>query len=760
MTTHTQPAHFSYLLRDHEHAFHPIEKQLRIALRRLIELKALQYKHTVSDFLVSCNSRQASLTSRQLLALHGILNEYTAKLETEGIILPSKEAVQAIYPVETSVQEAKPTVITHTRIDIQRDFILLYLAQGSNFWREKNKFDEVRAIVELGKEQYGDVRFRYEGKDKVWYITLSEKVFLLLVSNKFFSTSTTELLAGAKAYKNIIDERMLEAERQVRIISETKERECQMLVQALGGLTAEFAPGKKLYLHQQQAVEFALHSDHVLVGDETGLGKTYEGCIPAKAWQQTYGYRVYIVTTKSSKGMWLQTCAEVGVRAEIFGWAELRSMSLTEEDFPDDFVLVIDEAQYAANLESQRTQNFLTLAFLSHCKKVIALTGTPFTNGRPWNAYPLLLAMRHPLVWHESAAKRKALLRQYQVRFCGAYARQIGRNKTVWDVTGATNLKVFNSLIQYIPDRNDNHADACMIARRKIDCLDLPEKQRVMDEVELSAEALALHKQAVIQAWKTYSDNVGRKLKEKREELVKKGYTGDRLKAAYTKYAEDIKRAEALVGCGILRHAGAVAKIDTVVERADIILDRGGRLVIFTSFKDVAETLRNRISQLGSGINVALIDGSTKEQERTDIVDSFQTENGPIPNLRVVISTAAGGEAITLTGTKNDPCLYMMIVDRPWTPGRVQQWEDRIHRISTQGTVTVYWMQMPVEVSAIDEKVDNVIQSKQTNINMAQYGLDTTGLDFVSADALASSARDILEETYKRVRGRRTRASR
>ena len=55
--------------------------------------------------------------------------------------------------------------------------------------------------------------------------------------------------------------------------------------------------------------------------------------------------------------------------------------------------LIVDEAHYAQNLSSRRTQAFLRMARHPRLRALWLLSGTPMRNGRPAQLYPLLTAI-------------------------------------------------------------------------------------------------------------------------------------------------------------------------------------------------------------------------------------------------------------------------------------------------------------------------------------------------------------------------------
>lgn len=767
----TTTSSLSHLLKPSETSLDPVEQQLRVALRLLFQLSDPQQSldgqgfsayDKVSPFLMSCDTKEGPLTHVMLTNLYRSLYKYREQLYKHGLDIASlreptvelakKKAQQQVAAAQNgAAQEPAQRVETKTYIDIKSGAIYLHIGNGRDFRRHKALLDDFRAIINQGKYN-GWARYMGE-PTKEWMVRLTEDIFKLLVSNKFFSTTFTELKDGAREYLAGIEQREIEARMIAEKRTQAQEREFIALMECLDGLDGEVGTGIKLYQHQKEAAELALHKHRVIIADEPGLGKTFEALTPAKARQKLYNERVYIITTKTSVGMWQQACEIFDVRSEVFGWGEVLKMD-TEEDerWPYDFTLIVDEAQYMCNMEAKRTKKILALGEQPHCKAVYALTGTPVPNGRPINLYPILLLTRNQLVWDESPAILKRKKSDYLRQYCGMHHKNIGK-KTVTDVTGATNLSILHSLTIWKPGRQ-NHAHANEIARRKKDCVDLPAKQRLMDIVELSDDARAVFNKEVIAMWQQFERNVEEKLTAYKLELEEEGVTGLELKDLYAEKEESIRQAQALVGYGILRQAGEVAKIDTVVERAGVLLENKERLVIFSCYAKVAHEIKRRIEQ-EFGVKVGLIDKDLSQNGRTALVDEFNREGSA---LRVVVSTAAGGEAISLVGTPDDPCSYMMIVGRPWTPGRVEQWENRIHRMTTTEAVTIYWMQLPDDVSPADIKVDLVLQGKQVRIDMMQYGEVSTGMTFTNIRDLEQSAESILRETYNRALGKKARA--
>lgn len=763
-------------------------------------LDALEYLHQHSDvaqskdgeglnkidfqsgFVRSCLERKRSnsgLTDKMLDALYRVILRYQKQLENNNITLPSKlDVAKEVEQKQKAGAIAKPSV-SETRknptVDIVKTHIHIFCP-----YSQKIIIDELRAELRIE-----NISCNFNPATKEWDIPFSEKIFALATRPKFFPQGVAEYLEGAKAYvqqkqEAAIAEMMAQAQHK-----ESREKEVQELLAVLGGLDTEVAPGITLYAHQKEAIRLAFEKTRLIVADQVGLGKTLEAAVAATAYQKLYGYRVYVVSTKSSLGMWRETCQNLNVYSEFFTWESISGFTFKPEDWPDKYVLIADEAHKAQNVDAQRTKSLLKWCDHKNCKGVFLLTGTPKKNGRPINTYPLLLAVHHPSVWHTEAAVIKRCKNEYVRKYCGAKQVKIG-GKYHTDTTGATNLAMWHRLFIHDFSATQNHSSACIIARLKQDCLDLPEKQRVMYPVELSTEATDMFHAACKKMFEDYEQRVQEKLEAFKQKLLQEMQENDEKEKEYNEvenvFQEDnelrellgeegyetwvgesavqtqtvfqrkvereeqrIRTAQAIVAYGIFRHAGAIAKLESAFELIKTILEDSPKAVVFTTFVDVARLLGERIER-ELGVRVGYILGDVKEADRNKAIQDFQSDSG---NLSVMICSSAGQEAITLTGTKNKPCQYMVIIDRAWTPGDVEQQEARCHRISLQGQLTVFWLQLPEGLTDVDMRVDALLQEKQQNIDKALYGKDTGGMEFSMPKELTSIAQSIFAQTRK-----------
>lgn len=264
----------------------------------------------------------------------------------------------------------------------------------------------------------------------------------------------------------------------------------------------------------------------------------------------------------------------------------------------------------------------------------------------------------------------------FEKRYCNAHQVQMGRVK-FWDNSGASNLPELHAQIK-----------DSLLRRTKEQCLDLPGKIRVQRTAELSTEAK-----------RAYDD----KYKLAKEAFLK-GQAG-----------------AALVQLGTMRHNASIAKIETALELANEVIEQGNQVVIFTWFKDTA-------IEIAAKLHCGCINGDLPVEQRQNFVDCFQKGI----NKAIVCTYGAGGVGITLTAAQT-----VILVDRPYTPGDVDQAEDRLNRIGQQNKVTSVWLQY----GNTDLMIDKLLASKAENINVVLYGKETTlsapqGIDEKAAQAI------------------------
>ncbi|MCT7968964.1 DEAD/DEAH box helicase [Laspinema sp. D1] len=594
-----------------------------------------------------------------------MLQKYRGQLERGGLTLPNWEAIESQYPNTPPAVQSDEDELPEKRVTVVGNRIAVYAP-----------YDPTGRFQQLTKSIEG---YKFDGTDKSWKFPL-DKIEIILekfpASDYWHDLALAGLVEMVQAQKAEKIAKLKEQQEQ----AEKKSSEIINLIKA-ADLDSPLPCGWYLRDYQKKGVEWLLAHQRKgvynggILADDMGLGKTITALVAAKAIQQTANCPVFVVAPVSLLENWQREAEKVGIPIECWSWAK---MPLPLEN--QEYLLIADEAHFAQNSTSKRTQNLLDLAQNKNCIAAWLLTGTPLKNGRPINLFPLLVATNHPLGQDKWA---------YHRRYCDAYHRVINsRGKTVWDVTGAAHL-----------DELAKKTEDVILRRKKQECLkELPAKTRLFKQTELEP------KQS-----KAYQAEITRLVKEYRQRA---------------KSGEVDPDAEALVTLNYLRKVGSEFKVEAAIALAEEILEQGQQIVIFTEFVESAKTIH---AHLGG----ELLTGEIRPDERQGMIDRFQSGESKVFTGTI----KAGGVGITLTAAS-----HIILVDRPWTPGDAEQAEDRCHRLGQQNAVFATWLQL----GQIDQAIDSLLQEKQQRIELVLKGKRKTlkGLD--SPKELARQLMEIL----------------
>lgn len=596
------------------------------------------FGHSLADQI----NQGRNLSPNQLNAAFKMLQTYRSQLQGMGVELPV--SFDATIAIQTQVKKPK----AKSKISLQGKSIIVTFPYNP----------EIVAKV----KSISGAKWNNEGK--FWQFPFKSAADLITAFPDFEVDSEI-----ASEVESAQSERLAELA--------IAQADYQKLIDA-ADVSAPLANGRNLYQHQKDAVLWSISQIQntdlrgAIMALDMGLGKTLVSLVIAKAYHQVFDIPVFVVCPASLKDNWLREAEMVGIPIEVFSWAKMPKPLEIRQYF-----LISDEAHFAQNLKSIRGKSFVELSTHENCKGSLALTGTPIKNGRPINLFPLLKATNHEL------AKNK---RDFETYFCAAKATRF----CPWDVSGAAHLDELHARTKNV-----------MFRRTKAQCLDLPEKVRMMRAAEVTGDALKTWKQSFVDAQFEYEQNQG------------------------------MGKGEALVLLGKLRKAASIAKIESAIEMASDILEQGDQVVIFTEFLATAKELHERLGG-------ELLIGDTAVSDRQSLVDRFQAGQS-----KVFISTSrAGGVGITLTAAQT-----VIMVDRPWTSGDAMQCEDRCHRIGQKNNVSVYWLQW----HEIDQKIDAILEQKQERIELVLEGKRKTLRGIGSpADIAQELCEDILTKSKKK----------
>jgi SNF2 family DNA or RNA helicase len=140
------------------------------------------------------------------------------------------------------------------------------------------------------------------------------------------------------------------------------------------------------------------------------------------------------------------------------------------------------------------------------------------------------------------------------------------------------------------------------------------------------------------------------------------------------------------------------AKLDAVT---DWMRDHSSeQVIVFSQSRSMIDLVEKRLT--GIGLSVGKFTGETRDNDRQPIIDNFQA--GKLDVFAATIKTAS--ESITLTAAST-----VLFLDRAWNPHKNEQAEDRAHRIGVKH---------PVQV--VDFFAVRTVDSKVRETNIRKYG--------------------------------------
>jgi SNF2 family DNA or RNA helicase len=463
------------------------------------------------------------------------------------------------------------------------------------------------------------------------------------------------------------------------------------------------AGGKELMRHQARFIESA-RSGHrtYLLADEPGLGKTAQALLAAEA---AGAFPLVVVVPNVVKVNWAR---------EVEKWIPQRVATVVHGDGDDidafaDVVIVnyevldrhvswlsrrgfkgmvVDEAHFIKNKDSQRSKNVLSLASsirsMSPKALFVALTGTPLIN-------------------------------------------QIEDFRMIWQYLGwIDDKKPLSSLMRKLEETELNPGDPGffssargavidmgIVRRKKVDvAADIPARRIADIPVELDGEA-------------------GRSIREAEAALLARLVERyRRLTAARPDTSSDeairlvaAAELEESKGAGsdgtnvfaMVRRIGqakAVPAADYTVNLARNV----GKVVFFAKHIDVMDAAEEFFAK--AGLKTVSIRGEQSTKARTAALDAFTND----PDVAVAVcSLTAAGVGINLQVASN-----VVLAELSWTNAEQTQAIDRVHRIGQELPVTAWRI---IAAGTIDGRISELIDSKA---GLAARALD--GEEFEAAE--------------------------
>lgn len=451
------------------------------------------------------------------------------------------------------------------------------------------------------------------------------------------------------------------------------------------GYTFKHAP----FDYQLEGIEYGLNHNCWILGDDQGLGKTFQSIHLAGILKETEGLRhcLVICGKASLKNNWAADIAKhsnltsyvlgtryykksgkpyvgsVADRVEdlkkgikeffiITNIETLRDKNIIAELKANKVgidMIILDEAHACKDPTSQQGKNLLKL---TKVKRRIALTGTIIMNS-PLDAYV-------PLKW---TGNETATYTYFKNRYCVFDAFRRGQ------VIGYKNLDLLHKQLS-----------ECMIRRTKKEKLNLPPKIFTYDIVDMT------DKQAILY------ENVKEQIRDEIDQVSFSSMNAMSL---------SLRLRQATAWTGILSSTiQESAKINRIEDILEEIVAQGDKALIYSVFTEPVRIMEERFKKYGA---LSLTGEVTNDADIEEIKRKFQED----PNHKVLIGTwQKMGTGHTLTAAN-----YVIFLDTPWTDADLQQCVDRAHRIGTTKTVNVIIM---IAKDTFDERVRDIVESKKS----------------------------------------------
>ena len=445
--------------------------------------------------------------------------------------------------------------------------------------------------------------------------------------------------------------------------------------------TIDFEFKTKPFSHQIDGFNYGLTHNRWLLGDEQGLGKTWQviNIALAKKIERGYEHCLIICGVNGLKWNWVneihthsnedayilgQRGNKIGSNADkladIANISELPYFIITNvESLRNDDIaqglnalcknrtigmIAIDEVHKCKNPTSQQGKGILKLS----ADTMIAMTGTPLMNN-PLDLYIILKWLGY----------ERHSFYQFKHHYCimGGYGG--------YQIVG----------YQHRDELEDNIKDI-MLRRLKENVLDLPEKVFVNEYVENTAKQAQVYK----------------------EVLMDLRMNVDKIAESPNPLAQLIRLRQATGYTGILSSdIKESAKLDRMEELVEEAVENGKKVVIFSNWTQVTDEAVRRLAKY----NPAVITGDINDADRPVQENKFQNDK----SCKVIVgTTGAMGTGLTLTAGTVE-----IFLDEPWNMALKNQAVDRCHRIGQKTNVTVYTL---LAKGTIDERINEIVAKK------------------------------------------------
>jgi SNF2 family DNA or RNA helicase len=449
---------------------------------------------------------------------------------------------------------------------------------------------------------------------------------------------------------------------------------------------AKIKSGEAFYRHQVEGINRLMRQQNFLLADDMGLGKTLQALtVAAIDFERGVASRILVVCLASIKYNWLDEIElRTNYRAMVLqGTPDKRYRQMQQfmdEDYDilivnyeqvlkhvGDFndmafdIVIYDEAHSIKNPRAKRTRACMGLI----ATRYFALTGSPMLNrvNELWTILHRLDPASFPRYW--------AFVQRYCI-FGGYEGREI---------VGTKNQKELREKIGPL-----------MLRRLKKDVLDLPEKQRIQEWLDLTPAQTKMYKQA--------------------EEELRIEIPGQidamNLESTLTKFLR-LKQICSTTHC-LDPESDDSSKLDRLEEIIDeLLIDNGEPLVIFTQFRGTLDAIEKRLAR--KRIRYSSLHGDVKIEERQQRIRAWTNDAARGRPGALVCMLQVAGVGLNLTAAST-----VIFVDKLYVPKLNEQAEDRVHRIGVNATKPVRIIELLCR-GTVERRIERLLRRKDIDFN-------------------------------------------
>jgi hypothetical protein len=469
--------------------------------------------------------------------------------------------------------------------------------------------------------------------------------------------------------------------------------------------------GLQLFNHQAEFVASAREGHRsYLLADEPGLGKTAQALLAA---QVSNSYPLLVVVPNVVKMNWareVQLWTPKRTSTVIHGSGEsldaFADVVIVNYDVLDRHIgwlgtlgfkgMVVDEAHFIKNRDSQRSKHVLALADSIRLRSpralMIALTGTPLIN-----TIDDFRAIWQFLGWIDGDKPTARLMAELEEN--GLTPADFG----------------------FFAEARQTVIDMGIVRRKKVDVAsNLPSKRIADLPVELDDDLGRSIKQAEAALSSRLVERYHRavslsKTKHERSSLIRMVAHAELEESKAAKSGDNVFTMVRKIG-----QAKAVLAADYTAQLARSV----GKVVFFAKHIDVMDIAEATLAK--RGLKTVSIRGDQTAAFRESQVSAFNND----PEVSVVVaSLTAAGVGINLQAASN-----VVLAELSWTSAEQTQAIDRVHRIGQSEPVTAWRV---IAAQTIDAKIAELIDSKA---GLAARALDGDDSEVVSESSVQLDA--------------------